>query len=149
MESRKIQRLEFISDKIEGGDCKREVICIGFGHPTKKNEFVWGSPWEGSHGWAQGPLVAAWQASGRGREGRGRGHGWGCSLGRGGLQGGRHGCSALRAAVPLLCSLVAVLLAWEETGRRKKRTEKKRKGRKRKEKKYEKISKLENFWGEK
>jgi hypothetical protein len=25
--SRKIQRLEFVSDKIEGGDCKREVMC--------------------------------------------------------------------------------------------------------------------------
>jgi hypothetical protein len=40
MESHKIQRLEFILDKIEGGDCKREVICIHFGHPTKKDEFV-------------------------------------------------------------------------------------------------------------
>jgi hypothetical protein len=40
MESHKIQRLEFISDEIEGEDCKREVICICFSHPTKKNEFV-------------------------------------------------------------------------------------------------------------
>jgi hypothetical protein len=40
MESHKIQRLEFISDKIEGGDCKREVIYICFDHPMKKNEFV-------------------------------------------------------------------------------------------------------------
>jgi hypothetical protein len=40
MESHKIQRLEFVSDKIEGGDCKRDIICICFGHPTKKNKFV-------------------------------------------------------------------------------------------------------------
>jgi hypothetical protein len=30
MKSCKIQRLEFISDKIEGGDSKREVVCIFF-----------------------------------------------------------------------------------------------------------------------
>jgi hypothetical protein len=40
MESRKIQRLEFVSDKIEDRDSKREVIRIRFYHPTKKNEFV-------------------------------------------------------------------------------------------------------------
>jgi hypothetical protein len=36
MESHKIQRLDFVSNKIECGDCKREVRCISFGHPTKK-----------------------------------------------------------------------------------------------------------------
>jgi hypothetical protein len=36
MESDKIQRLEFVSDKIEGGDCKKEVMCIRFSHPTRK-----------------------------------------------------------------------------------------------------------------
>jgi hypothetical protein len=40
MKSQKIQRLEFVSDKIEGGDSKREVIYIYFGHPMK-NEIVW------------------------------------------------------------------------------------------------------------
>jgi hypothetical protein len=40
MKSCKIQRLEFISDKIEDRDCKREVIYIHFGYPTKKNEIV-------------------------------------------------------------------------------------------------------------
>jgi hypothetical protein len=40
MESRKIRILEFVSDKIEGGDSKREVIRIHFDHPMKKNEFV-------------------------------------------------------------------------------------------------------------
>jgi hypothetical protein len=40
MESCKIRRLEFISDKIEGRDCKREVIYTSFDHPTKKNELV-------------------------------------------------------------------------------------------------------------
>jgi hypothetical protein len=40
MKSHKIRRLEFVLDKIEGGDSKREVMCIYFGHPTKKNELV-------------------------------------------------------------------------------------------------------------
>jgi hypothetical protein len=38
MKSHKIQRLEFVSDKIEGEDSKREVVCIRFGCPTKKND---------------------------------------------------------------------------------------------------------------
>jgi hypothetical protein len=37
MKSHKIQRLELVSNKIEDGDSKREVVCIHFGHPTKKN----------------------------------------------------------------------------------------------------------------
>jgi hypothetical protein len=37
MKSHKIWRFEFVSDKNEGGDSKREVVCIHFGHPTKKN----------------------------------------------------------------------------------------------------------------
>jgi hypothetical protein len=28
-----------VSDKIEGGDSKREVVRPHFDHPTKKNEF--------------------------------------------------------------------------------------------------------------
>jgi hypothetical protein len=40
MKSHKIQRLEFILNKIKDGDSKREVMCIHFGHPTKKNELV-------------------------------------------------------------------------------------------------------------
>jgi hypothetical protein len=40
MKSHKIWRLEFVSDKIDGGDYKREVMCICFGHPMKKNELV-------------------------------------------------------------------------------------------------------------
>jgi hypothetical protein len=40
MKSRKIQRLEFVSDKIEGEDYKREVVCTCFGHPMRKNELV-------------------------------------------------------------------------------------------------------------
>jgi hypothetical protein len=40
MKSHKIRRLEFVSDKIEGVDSVREVMCIRFGHPMKKNEIV-------------------------------------------------------------------------------------------------------------
>jgi hypothetical protein len=80
MESHKIQRLEFISDKIEGGDCKREVICISFGHPTKKNGLC-----EALHGrgpWSE--LERPWEAPwGARRRGRGRR--------RGGIARGQHG----------------------------------------------------------
>jgi hypothetical protein len=38
MKSHKIQRLELVSDKIEGGDSKREVVRTHFGHPTMENE---------------------------------------------------------------------------------------------------------------
>jgi hypothetical protein len=44
MKSRKIQRLEFVLDKIEGRDSKRKIMCIRFGHPTKKNGFGYSSP---------------------------------------------------------------------------------------------------------
>jgi hypothetical protein len=37
MESRKIQRLEFVSDKIEGRGSKGKVVRSLFGHPKKKN----------------------------------------------------------------------------------------------------------------
>jgi hypothetical protein len=38
MKSHKIQRLEFISDKIEGRNSEREVVCIHLGHPTMEND---------------------------------------------------------------------------------------------------------------
>jgi hypothetical protein len=38
MKSRKVWRLEAISDKIEDGDSKRKIVCIYVGHPTKKND---------------------------------------------------------------------------------------------------------------
>jgi hypothetical protein len=38
MKSHKIQRFEFVSDKIEGGDSKREVMYICFDYPTMKND---------------------------------------------------------------------------------------------------------------
>jgi hypothetical protein len=147
-ESCKIQRLEFISDKIEGGDSKREVICIHFGQPTKKNEIVWGSPWEA----AMAGLEAPWELMGSSQE-RGRKGEW--EEGQGARLGEREGyrrggmwartCCSVRAAVPLL--MLLLLLAWEETGRRKKRREreKKRKGRKRKEKNIENFSNLKIF----
>jgi hypothetical protein len=40
MKSRKIRRLEFVSDRIEGGDCKGEAMCICFSYPKKKIELV-------------------------------------------------------------------------------------------------------------
>jgi hypothetical protein len=36
----KIQRLELVSDKIEVRDSRRKVVCIRFGHPSKKMALV-------------------------------------------------------------------------------------------------------------
>jgi hypothetical protein len=149
MESHKIRRLDFISDKIEGGDSKREVICIRFGHPTKKNEFVWGSPWEA----AMTRLEAPWELMGSSPErGRRRGRTRG-AVGRcrgGGLGLAFAGCCSWAAPYLLsLCCACCGLLCVREKRRKKKGEEKKRKEKKRKEKKrkkYEKKFKLEIFW---
>jgi hypothetical protein len=71
MKSRKIQRLEFVSDKIEGGDSKREVIYIRFDHPTKKNELVRDSPWEDGASWE--PMGSSPERGERGKGKRERG----------------------------------------------------------------------------
>jgi hypothetical protein len=44
MKSRKIQRLELVSDKIDAKDSKRKVVHIRFGCPMKKNGLGWSSP---------------------------------------------------------------------------------------------------------
>jgi hypothetical protein len=44
MKSHKIRRLEFVSDKIEGGDYKREVVCTRFVHGRATMARV-GAPW--------------------------------------------------------------------------------------------------------
>jgi hypothetical protein len=152
MKSRKIQILEFISDKIEGGDSKRDVMCIRFGHPTKKNELVRGSPWAGSHDWSWNFRGSPWGAHRRGeRRGRGRGRG-GTAMGKVGRahgegeiyrRGVRHGtrpsCSSVRS-----CCLRAVLFV-----RKKEEREKKKKRKEKKRNKYGKFSKLKIFQGEK
>jgi hypothetical protein len=144
-EIRKIRRLEFISDKFEGGDSKREVMCIHFGHPMKKNVLVWGFPWEGSHGWSWSSMEGAMGTCQRGERGgrrRGRGGAAGdAAWGRGvTMRGWRRG--GLDPA-GLLYSLCCYVLNVRK--KKKKRKEKKRK----RKKKYEKFSELENFWGEK
>jgi hypothetical protein len=152
MKSRKIQRLEFVSDKIEGRDCKREVMCIRFGHPTKKNELVWGSPWEAAMAGVHGELVREGKEGGRGR---GRGGAQLEALGRQGCCGvGRQTCSLTATAA--LCSLAAVAARVRRNVHvRKKRRRKERRKRKggkrveRKKKKYGNFSKLENFRGQK
>jgi ribosomal protein L15E len=77
------------------GDYKREVICIHFSHPTKKNE-----------------LELAWEHMGSspGREGRGkeegeRGRGLGCSWGAMGRDcyGGGQPAIYLFVCVAALC----------------------------------------------
>jgi hypothetical protein len=133
MKSHKIQRLEFISDKIEGGDCKREVICIRFGHPTKKTRLC-----EALHGRAAVARVGASMEpmgsspeSGKveGERGRGLGCSWG-AMGRGCYGGGQPAIYLfVRAAA--LCSVLLYVERKKEGGRRK-REEKKRKERKRK-----------------
>jgi hypothetical protein len=159
MKSLKIQRLKFISDKIEGGDCKREVMCICFGYLMKKNELVWASPWEGNHDRAQGPLMVACQARRRGREWKGRGARerrvrLGGSMGRGRAAGAAWGGLAGWWWLFLHALFMLNVRRKQQAGRRREggkreENEKKRKGRKRKERKRKekngKFFKLENF----
>jgi hypothetical protein len=145
MESRKIQRLKFVSDKIEGGDYKREVMCIYFDHPTKKNELVWDSPWEAAMAGVGAPLMAACQARERGERGeRRRWAGarlgarlgaWEWLLGGGAQEGG--------LGVGCLCCSRACWSGGRREGRRK---QKERRKEKEEKKRYGKNFKLENFW---
>jgi hypothetical protein len=48
MKSRKIQRLEFVSEKIKGEDSKRNVVCILFVIAQKSGLVE--APMEGKHG---------------------------------------------------------------------------------------------------
>jgi hypothetical protein len=138
MKSRKIQILEFISDKIEGGDSKRDVMCIRFGHPTKKNELVRGSPWAGSHDWSWNFRGSPWGAHRRGeRRGRGRGRG-GTAMGKVGRApwgGGdlQEGGAPWDSAQLLLCSVLlpACCVVCEEEGG--KREEKEKEGKEKKQ----------------
>jgi hypothetical protein len=139
MKSRKIRRLEFVSDKIEGGDCKREVMCICFGHPMTKKRACVRLSMRG-HSWPELELHGQpWRARRRGRE-RGERR-QGARLGGGGREG----------AMGRGCYGGEFFCTWEEElNMRKKRRRKerrKRKGRKRKEKrkKYGNFSKSENF----
>jgi hypothetical protein len=151
-ESRKIRRLEIVSDKIEGGDSKREVIRICFSHPTKKNEFVWGSPWEAA---MLGLKLheSSWKLTGEGKE-KGRRGGAGGRLGRGKLRGawgaawgkGLQKGGAARALCSSGCSVLVGCAAWgrkgEEGEGEEEREKKKKKRRKRKEKNMENFLNL-------
>jgi hypothetical protein len=73
----------------------------------------------------EAPLMTAWQAHGRGREGRGREHGWGCGLGRGSSAGGAPWGWPLGAASCPMHALCTWLAAVREEGRRKERRKEK------------------------
>jgi hypothetical protein len=73
MNSHKIQILEFIPDKIKDGDSWRKVVRICFGHPTKKNDLGYSSPWTGSHGWSWSSMAVHGELTGEGREGERKG----------------------------------------------------------------------------
>jgi hypothetical protein len=105
-------------------------MCIRFEHPTKKNELVWGSPWEaaiarldlmeGSHG----------ELAREGKEGEGE-EGEGTPWGGGGLQdGGVPWDTAQLLLYSVLLPACCVVHEEEE----KKEREKEKKGRKRKDK---------------
>jgi hypothetical protein len=90
----------------------------------KKNEIVWGSPWEAAMAGVEAPWVAHGELAGEGME---RGNG---KRGRGSR---REGCRGLGFCS---CSLLhEFCCSWEETGRRKKRRKRKEKKKGKKEKK--------------
>jgi hypothetical protein len=130
MKSCKIQILELVLDKIEGG--------IARGRPCT---FVLVVPWRkmaldrALHGRRPSGLV------GEGRErGKGRGEGQGAQLLGGGRGEGHQGASA-RGARGLLLGLVFAALREEES--KKEKREKKRREGKKKRKKWEKFPNLE------
>jgi hypothetical protein len=77
MKSHKIQRLEFVSDKIEGRDKKRKAVRIHFSCPTKRNKLGWDFPWEAAMAALQTPWPAMGELAGEGTEGKGDGRGEG------------------------------------------------------------------------
>jgi hypothetical protein len=140
MKSHNIQRLEFVLDKIKGGDYKREVRCICFDHPTKKNELVWGSPWEVAMAGVEASMGAHGELAGEGKEGEGK-RKRGARLGALGMQGCQgEGCRACSLTATAALCLLAAVAAHVRKKRRKER--RKRKGRKRKERKKEKTMEI-------
>jgi hypothetical protein len=149
----KIQILEFTSDKIEGGNCKREVMCICFDHPTKKNEVVWDSPWEGSHGWSQSSIADHGELAREGKEGKGGGERRGAGVERHGeREGSRRGLVGVAwegaaGAVSCSCcfSLLHVFCFYVSVRRRKQQEGEEKKGKKKKKRMKENNEKREQF----
>jgi hypothetical protein len=93
MKFRKIQKLEFVSDKIEGGNSKRKIVHICFGHLTNEKQ-----PWielsiGRSHDRTSSSMSGHGGARRRGKRGgrvgeRGKGRGCGEKEGREGHHGG-------------------------------------------------------------
>jgi hypothetical protein len=46
-------------------------MCIRFDHPTKKNEFVWDSPWEAAMARVRASMGAHGELTEEGKEGEG------------------------------------------------------------------------------
>jgi hypothetical protein len=65
MKSRKIWILDLISDKIEAGDSKREVMYICFGHPTMRKIVLFGALY------GRTAMTGHGELAGEGNEGRG------------------------------------------------------------------------------
>jgi hypothetical protein len=128
MKSHKIRRLEFISDKIDAGDCKRKVVRIRFGHPTKKQAWL-----ELSMGGGHGRTLSS-MGGGRGgsserkRGGRGGERGRARDCGEEEGREGRKQGAVARGGRGLLLGSVPAALREEESGKGKRK--KKKKGRK-------------------
>jgi hypothetical protein len=146
MKYREIRRLEFSSDKIEGGDSKMKVMCICFDHPTKKTELDWGLPWWVAIAGLESLIV------GHGREWRGRrsregeGDCW-LAWSRKGAHGGAApgGLGPAPAVRELLCAFSVLLHEIEEKEEREKRKKKKEKEKKKRRKNWEIFWNLKIF----
>jgi hypothetical protein len=144
MKSRKIRRFELVLDKIKGEDSKREIMCISFGSPTKKNRACLRASMKGT---AMAELKLhgqPWELTRRGREGgRGRGRGGDATRGApwGAAGGGPRSMAAWFGPAAALCVVCMRKKAWG----RKEREERE----KEKERKNENFAKPGNFRGEK
>jgi hypothetical protein len=119
-----------VLDKIEGGDSKRKVVRIRFGHPTGEMALV-RAPMGGGHGGSPD----------RKARGRGGGEGGGCWGAKGGMGRGCYWRRGQPCSAALSLSVRVRTVQREEEEREKER----RKGREKKKGKGGKFSNLEIF----
>jgi hypothetical protein len=125
-------------------------MCIRFGHPTKKNELVWGSPWEAAMAGVGASMGAHGELTGEGKEGEGEGGEGGAprgrSMGRGRAAGGVPWGGWALFPCSCCCYVLSACCAWE-TGRRKERKKKRKEKKRKKEKNKEIFRKIkDNLW---
>jgi hypothetical protein len=116
-------------------------MCIRFGHHTKKNELVWGSPWEAAMAGVGASMGAHGELTGEGKEGEGEGGEGGAPRGRSMGRGRAAGGVPWGGTVSLLVLLLRSLCLPCVRNRKEKGEEKEKEGKEKKKRKNKEI-----FW---